>query len=42
MYKEISDSLFISIETVRKHVRHIYDKLHVDNRIEAVNKFYGR
>ncbi len=42
LYKEISDSLFISIETVRKHVRHIYDKLHVDNRIEAVNKFYGR
>lgn len=42
LYKEISDSLFISTETVRKHVRHIYDKLHVDNRIEAVNKFYGR
>jgi DNA-binding NarL/FixJ family response regulator len=42
LYKEISDSLFISTETVRKHVRHIYDKLHVDNRVEAVNKFYGR
>ncbi len=42
LYKEISDCLFISTETVRKHVRHIYDKLHVDNRIEAVNKFYGR
>jgi DNA-binding NarL/FixJ family response regulator len=42
LYKEIADGLFISIETVRKHVKHIYDKLHVDNRIEAVNKFYGR
>jgi DNA-binding NarL/FixJ family response regulator len=42
LYKEISDQLFISTETVRKHVRHIYDKLHVDNRIEAVNKFFGR
>lgn len=42
LYKEIADALFISTETVRKHVRHIYDKLHVDNRIEAVNKFYGR
>jgi len=42
LYKEISDALFISTETVRKHVRHIYDKLHVDNRVEAVNKFFGR
>lgn len=42
LYKEIADSLFISTETVRKHVKHIYDKLHVDNRVEAVNKFYGR
>jgi len=42
LYKEIADALFISTETVRKHVRHIYDKLHVDNRVEAVNKFYGR
>jgi DNA-binding NarL/FixJ family response regulator len=42
LYKEISDLLFISSETVRKHVYHIYDKLHVNNRIEAVNKFYGR
>jgi len=42
LYKEISASLFISAETVRKHVYHIYEKLHVNNRIEAVNKFYGR
>ena len=42
MYKEIAAELFISSETVRKHVYHIYEKLHVTNRIEAVNKFYGR
>jgi len=42
LYKEISDAVFISTETVRKHVYHIYEKLHVTNRIEAVNKFFGR
>lgn len=42
LYKEIADAMFISIETVRKHVYHIYEKLHVSNRIEAVNKFFGR
>ncbi|MEP6674865.1 MAG: response regulator transcription factor [Ferruginibacter sp.] len=42
LYKEIAAMLFISQETVRKHVYHIYEKLHVNNRVEAVNKFYGR
>jgi DNA-binding NarL/FixJ family response regulator len=42
MYKEIAAALYISPETVRKHVYHIYEKLHVTNRIEAVNKFFGR
>lgn len=42
LYKEISDKLTISSETVRKHVYHIYEKLHVSNRIEAVNKYFGR
>lgn len=42
LYKEISAQLFISQETVRKHVYHIYEKLHVNNRVEAVNKFFGR
>ena len=42
LYKEIAARLFISQETVRKHVYHIYEKLHVNNRVEANNKFYGR
>lgn len=42
MYKEIAAQLFLSPETVRKHVYHIYEKLHVNNRVEAVNKYFGR
>lgn len=42
LYKEISEKLSISAETVRKHLYHVYEKLHVSNRIEAVNKFFGR
>ena len=38
-YKEIADKLSISIETVRSHLQHIYDKLHVRSRTEAVVKF---
>jgi DNA-binding NarL/FixJ family response regulator len=35
VYKEISEKLFISSETVRKHVYNVYHKLHVSNRIEG-------
>jgi DNA-binding NarL/FixJ family response regulator len=42
LYKEIAAELFISQETVRKHVYHIYEKLHVHNKVEAINKFFGR
>lgn len=35
-YQEIADKLFISIETVRTHVRNIYEKLHARNRAEAL------
>ena len=42
LYKEICDHLGISIGTVRVHIRHIYDKLHVHNRTEAVLKGHRR
>ncbi len=38
-YKEIADRLKIGLETVRTHVHHIYEKLHVESRTEAVVKF---
>lgn len=39
-YKEISDKMFISINTIRSHIRNIYRKLEVQSRIEAINKIY--
>lgn len=39
LYKEIADQKCISIDTVKKHIGNIYRKLHVANKIEAVNKF---
>ena len=42
LYKEIATALGLSVETVRTHVRNIYEKLHVRTRMEAVVKVYGR
>jgi DNA-binding NarL/FixJ family response regulator len=37
-YQEIATSLFISVDTVRHHIRNIYKKLHVHSQSEAVAK----
>ena len=37
--KEIADRVKISYDTVRAHLRHIYEKLHVRGRTEAVKKY---
>jgi len=37
-YKEIADTLGVSINTVRRHIMAIYDKLHVHSRLDAVGK----
>ncbi|HEY1790515.1 MAG TPA: response regulator transcription factor [Verrucomicrobiae bacterium] len=40
--KEIGDHLHISKDTVRAHLRKIYEKLHVRCRVEAINKYLAR
>lgn len=42
LYKEIAEKLSISLNTVKQHIHKIYDKLHVQNRTEAINKVFGR
>jgi len=37
-YQEIADRLFISVDTVRHHIKNIYRKLHVHSQSEAVAK----
>ncbi len=37
-YKQIADKLFLSVFTIRAHIRNIYDKLHVHSKSQAVAK----
>ena len=34
--REIADQLYIGISTVKKHIQHIYEKLHTKNRTSSV------
>ena len=42
LYKEIAAALGISIDTVRTHIRNIYDKLHVHTRTAALLKAFPK
>ena len=42
LYKEIADKLNITLSTVKRHLNHVYTKLQVQNKTEAINKMYGR
>ena len=41
-YREIGNELFISVNTVKKHVIHVYDKLHVNTRTQALRLAYEK
>ncbi|MCA9737224.1 MAG: response regulator transcription factor [Gemmatimonadota bacterium] len=41
-YREIAERLFITLDTVRTHIRHIYEKMQVRSRTEATLKYLGR
>lgn len=42
LYKEIADQLHLTRNTIKQHIHHIYEKLHVQNRTEAINKAFPR
>jgi DNA-binding NarL/FixJ family response regulator len=42
LYKEIAGKLFIDVETVKTHIRHIYEKLQVHTRSEAIVKYFNK
>lgn len=42
LYKEIAREMNVGLETVRTHIRNIYQKLHVNTRMDAVLKYLGK
>jgi DNA-binding NarL/FixJ family response regulator len=42
LYKEIAEQMKVTYATVHTHIRHVYEKLHVRSRTEAVAKHLGQ
>lgn len=42
IYKEIASEIKVEYETVKKHIQNIYAKLHVQNKVEAINKVFPK
>lgn len=42
LYKEIAANMFLSVETIRTYIRHIYEKLQVHTRTDAINKVFPK
>jgi len=42
LYKEIAEAMQVTYATVHTHIRHVYEKLHVRSRTEAVAKHLGQ
>ena len=42
LYKEIAETTKVTYATVHTHIRHIYEKLHVRSRTEAVARHLGQ
>ena len=42
LYKEIADSMQLSLHTVTTYIRRVYEKLHVRSRTEAVSWYLGK
>jgi DNA-binding NarL/FixJ family response regulator len=42
LYKQIADELHISVQTIKSHCHHLYEKLHVTTKVDAINKYFSR
>lgn len=40
-YEDASEALGVSLDTIRYYIKKIYTKLHVNNKVEAVRKYYN-
>jgi DNA-binding CsgD family transcriptional regulator len=41
-YKLVADTMNISIDTVRKYIKSIYRKLHINSKGELIAKYHGK